>query len=52
MALSDVEIRWLGRIELPGSEGALIERMIPTCGRLFNPASYDLWTGSCERRRS
>jgi len=47
LAMSDVEVRWLSRIEqglsqLPSSEGALIERMIPTYGHLFDPASYDL----------
>ena len=47
LALSNVETRWLGRIEeglaqLPGDEGALIERMIPTYGQLFDPASYGL----------
>jgi hypothetical protein len=47
LALPDVEIRWLGRIEqglaqLPGSEGTLIERMMPTYGHLFDTASYGL----------
>jgi methanol--5-hydroxybenzimidazolylcobamide Co-methyltransferase len=47
LALPDVEIRWLGRIEqglteLPSSEDALIERMMPTYGNLFDPASYGL----------
>jgi methanol--5-hydroxybenzimidazolylcobamide Co-methyltransferase len=47
LALPDVEKRWLGRIEqglaqLPSSEGALIERMIPTYGHLFDPTSYGL----------
>jgi methanol--5-hydroxybenzimidazolylcobamide Co-methyltransferase len=47
LALSDVETRWLGRIEqglaqLPSSEDALIDHMIPTYGHLFDPASYGL----------
>jgi len=47
LALPDVEIRWLGRIEqglaeLPSSEGALIERMMPTYGHLFDTVSYGL----------
>ncbi len=47
LALSGPEMRWLGKIEaglgrLPSKEGALIERMIPTYGHLFDPASYGL----------